>query len=297
MSAQSVLKGILKNSVSAEQAAADGFLARPTVDARQLAIQHAHIIQHRKDLEREILDSIIALSEYPRVRTGGHSASDPAPADVAAFKSQVRLFQPSDYDALIEERNVNELCGYTLCSQPRVRQGRGGQWKLVSTGIAQRKELEKWCSKDCAKRALYIKVQLNETAAWERAGIPDIEIDLLDEKRPVTAEDEVTQAARRLERLKLQEKERKTEDKAALALERGDSLQAITPQGLMRPTIREKDVKPPKHRVSFTDDAFDEDATDDHLRLEGHKAKSWSGKPPPSDEDLESESNLDSDSS
>jgi RNA polymerase II-associated protein 2 len=270
-------KGILKKVVSAEQEAADAALSKPKVDARGLAVQHAQIIQHRKDLEGQILDSIITLSEHPQVRIGGYSASNPAPPDVEDFKSHVRLFQPSDYDALIEERNVNSLCGYALCPQPNARQGRGGQWKLVSSGIVHRKELEKWCSNSCAKRALYVKVQLNETAAWERAGIPDIVIDLLDEEKP--AEDPTTQVARDLNRLKVDDEKRARADSATLALERGD-VRKKRPRGLMAPTIRENEVKPPRQGVSFTDETpEEEDMAEDHLKLEGHKPKSWTGKP------------------
>jgi len=260
-------KGILKKIISAEQEAADRALSRPSVDARELAIQHANILQHRKDLESQILDSIVTLSEYPQIRTGNFSAAAPAPPDVADFKNGVRLFQPSDYDALVEERNANNLCGYTLCPRPRTKYRGGGEWKLVSTGIAQRKELEKWCSQDCAKRALYVKVQLNETAAWERAGIPEIEIELLGEEKVLG--DSTTQAVREPNQLRLQD-ENNFAKSSALALERGEVAASPAP-GLIKLAIREKETKPPRQGVSFSE--VDSGNNEDHLILEGHKTR------------------------
>jgi hypothetical protein len=213
---QSQLKSILKKSVSEAGAA-----ARSEKEAREIALAHAKLIQHRKQLEADILDSLVLLSEYPLVRTPPHSAANPAPSDVSGFKTHVRLFQPSDYDDLIEERNVNELCGYTLCAKPRRRVGTGGEWKLTGSGdIVKRKDIEKWCSPACAKRALFVKVQLNETAAWERAGIPDIQIELLNEDK--STETDADRAARQLAELKIDEQRQAAEDAKALALERGE---------------------------------------------------------------------------
>lgn len=253
-------KGILKKSAATEKAS--------TADPRELAVQHAKILQHRKDLEAEILDNLIVLSEYPLVREAPHSATNPAASDVADFKAHVRLFQPSDYDDLIEERNVNGLCGYTLCAKPHLETGGGGEWKISGSGeIVKRKDLEKWCSQKCARRALYIKVQLNETAAWERAGIPDIEIELLQEDQPI--ESEADRTARKLGELKLEDQRQAARDKAALALERGDSGTSSKADKL-KITLKEKDVKPPTTTFDIKpSDNYD----DDHLVVEGYKSK------------------------
>ncbi|KAM5345295.1 hypothetical protein ACJ41O_011157 [Fusarium nematophilum] len=255
---------------SAAKKPAKGILKKPKtaaketdVDPKEVALQHARIIQHRKDLESEILDSLILLSEYPLVRDPPHSAANPAPSDVADFKAHVRLFQPSDYDDLIVERNVNELCGYTLCSRPRRQVGPGGEWKIAASGdIVKRKDLEMWCSQKCARRALYVKVQLNETAAWERAGIPDIEIELLDEEGT-----EADRVARKLGDLKLEEQRQAARDTAALALERGER-NASQANDKVQVTLKEKDVKAPSP-MTDTPDVYD----DEHLLVEGYKSK------------------------
>ncbi|KAK2616846.1 hypothetical protein QQS21_000224 [Conoideocrella luteorostrata] len=255
-SKQKQLKSILKNSVSEAG-------KRSAADAREIAIAHAKLLQHRKDLESEILNSLVLLSEYPLVRTATCSASNPAPSDASGFKTHVRLFQPSDYDDLILERNINELCGYSLCPKPRRQVGGGGKWKLTGNGdIVKREDIERWCSAACSKRAMFVKVQLSETAAWERAGIPDIQIDLLDEDR--SAETEADRTARELSELQLDEQRQAAMDAKALTLERG---QRGIGEGAdkVKVVLKEKETKAPKPEDPSVQSEVD------HLLVEGHR--------------------------
>lgn len=236
--------------------------ASPTADAREVAIHHAKLLQHRKALESSILDSLVLLSEYPLVRGPEYSAASPAPSDVASFKEHVRLFQPSDYSDLLEERHVNGLCAYTLCPKPHRDLGPGGEWKITATGIFKRKDLEMWCSARCAKRALFVKVQLVETAAWERVGIPEIQIDLLDEDgKP--AETEQDRTARKLGQMTLEDQRQAAHNAAALALERGDSSSAPS-HDKVEVTLKEKDTEAPGPEIPTPD------VPDGHLLVEGH---------------------------
>ncbi|KAH8172113.1 rtr1/RPAP2 family protein [Sarocladium implicatum] len=252
-----ILKGILKDRSDPRDGPAN---------PRETAVAHAKILQHRKDLEAQILASVILLSEYPRAEDPSYTASNPAPSDVTVFKQHVRLFQPSDYDDLIEERNVNELCGYTLCGNERRTAGRGGEWKISRGQIVKKKDLEMWCSPACAKRAMYVKVQLNETAAWERVGIPDIQIELLEEGiTPALDEDKVAQ---KMQQLKLDEERQAASDQAALELERGQPAFASRKPVLDNIKLEEKEALP-----TDAADAVFEDPEDDHLAIEGYKSK------------------------
>lgn len=266
-------KGILKKTKAATSATEPTEQQRgaiPPDEARQVAIRHATIIQQQKAIHQKVLDHLIELSEHPRVRGAGHSAASPAASDVAEFKAKVRTFQPTDYDDLIEERNVNDLCGYALCPKPRKRYG-PGTFKAVNQGrpdfkIMPIEELEKWCSQDCARRALYVKVQLNETAAWERIGIPDIEIELMGEKE--TGKD--SELAADIGRLKMEE-EKKAEKSSTLALERGDTTeQSKGSTNLVDFTIREKKTTAVPEPPSL--EAEDDDEGEDML-LEGYKPR------------------------
>ncbi|SPO05822.1 uncharacterized protein DNG_08509 [Cephalotrichum gorgonifer] len=236
----------------------------PKQSPRQVAIQHALILEQRKKLEAQILESLITLSEYPLIRSPDHSAANPAPEDIADFKKHVRNFQPSDYDDMVIERNANGLCGYVLCPNPKKKATRGGAWKLVgasssSFDIVDRKEHEKWCSQLCARRAAYVKVQLNETAAWERMGIPDIDIDLLPESANSESKSESEKQEKR-------NQTKAAKDAAALAVERGDSQTGP----LLTVTLRPKEITSPPTSMDPNDPEYEEDS---HLRLEGYKPK------------------------
>ncbi|KAI6779901.1 putative RNA polymerase II subunit B1 CTD phosphatase-like protein [Emericellopsis cladophorae] len=236
-------------------------------DARALAVQHATILQHRKDLEAQILSSLIYLSTFPPNTT---VASQPNPADAREFRNHIRLFQPSDYDDLIAERNVNDLCGYALCPRENRKTGRGGEWTLApdAGGIVRRKEVEMWCTQKCKRRALYVKVQLSETAAWERAGIPDIEICLYEEPSTSAPETEEDATARKMSEMKLEDGRQTMRDSARLALERGEvgSLQpgAKTAVGVM---LQEHVVESAPPTGVFEDD------DGDHMMVEGYRSK------------------------
>lgn len=246
-------KSILKTPSNPGTLAADQASA---AKAREIATTHAKIIHHRRDLEDQISDSIIELCKLPCVREPRYTSSNPSPSDIATFKSNIRLFQPGDYDDLIEERNANGSCGFTLCPSPRTRL-RGGEWKIVGSNIIPKKEVEKWCSQACAKRAMYVKVQLNETAAWERAEFDSIEIELYEEPAQRIAKD--------MSNLQL-ETGRDVKNARELALERGDT----GGKGKDRPVpvvLQEKSVTGVVEGPSLDGNH------DGHLVLEGYKTK------------------------
>lgn len=264
-------KGILKKTKAAASPQSAG--GEESLDeARQIAIRHANIIQQQKNVHQRVLNDLISLAEYPNIKGPTYCAANPAPRDVDDFKAKVRAFQPTDYDDLIEERNVNDLCGYALCAKPRKRYG-PGTYKAVNLGrpdlkIMPVEELEKWCSQDCARRALYVKVQLSETAAWERIGIPDIEIELMGEKEAAKKDSEL---AANIGRLKLEE-DKKAEKSSTLALERGDTtLESKGSDDLVDFTIREKKIiavpEPPSLEAVEDDDAGED------MLLDGFKPR------------------------
>ena len=152
---------------------------------RQTAIYHAEIIQQRKDLELIILNSTEALIDFPSAATV--DPADPHHDDVSAVRSLLVPFQPSDYDGLIQERNIEEKCGYVLCPRARLLQDTKAQFRILRVGrqegglkIVPREYLEKWCSEACQRRAMYVRVQLSEEPAWMREATA-AEIVFLDE--------------------------------------------------------------------------------------------------------------------
>ncbi|EGD94662.1 hypothetical protein TESG_02170 [Trichophyton tonsurans CBS 112818] len=128
--------------------------------------------------------------------TPGATVESPSAEDVSTFFSAIACFQPSDYDNLIQERNIDGSCGYTLCPKPRRKDNSKGGYRIVwgSKGsgpggrgkdmkVVQKEKLEMWCSEECAERAMYIKVQLSEKPASERIGSAGKDFVLLEEAR------------------------------------------------------------------------------------------------------------------
>ncbi|KAF2786292.1 hypothetical protein K505DRAFT_330456 [Melanomma pulvis-pyrius CBS 109.77] len=156
--------------------------SRPvTQRQRDVAIHHASIIEQQKSVEREVLDAIIALLDFPTAPDA--DPARPSAADALAFQHLVLPFQPSDYDALIEERNISGKCGYALCPRPKRKAPSTAKKHFMDTAkgveIVDKQVLEVWCSDDCARRALYVKVQLNEDPAWIRQGGSGDKIELM----------------------------------------------------------------------------------------------------------------------
>lgn len=198
MSTQGSSKHALKTSLQTAYAAAsaeqpsslptreeqDQYLeGRPRATAHHLgiALQHAHQIQAQKDAEEMILDRIIELLGLPSSPSA--DPASPTPQDAQLFKSALYPFRPSDYDSLVEERNNEDLCGYGLCPRKNRKEdygnGQSFRFKYGSKGsgpggrgrsvdIVPSDNIEKWCSDQCAERALYIRVQLGERPVWER---------------------------------------------------------------------------------------------------------------------------------
>lgn len=167
MSNEKQMKSILKKTNYPD-------VANKTDRNREIALYHANIIQQRKNFELEILFSIETLIDYPLAPPPA-DASNPSPADILRFRDLIQSFQPSDYDSLIVERNINERCGYALCPNSRHREEGSGNYRLLGTSgkakdfrVVKKEALEKWCSHTCALRAMYVKTQLNQLPAWDR---------------------------------------------------------------------------------------------------------------------------------
>lgn len=235
---------------------------------RETALYHANLIQQRKDLELEILLSLEQLIDFP-LAGPPYNASNPSPSDAAAFKHYLRIFQPSDYDAMIEERNIDKRCGYALCPKPKP-EGSGGKYRILGMRgkakdfrVVEKEEVERWCSDACGKRALYVKVQLNESPAWERESLLS-DVDLLDEPK---SEEGVVLGG--LGRLQLAEGESKVRNSSDLALERGDKGRAAK-FGKVEVEIQEKQTSGAAEPPSFPTAELNGQMSNMHLTVEGY---------------------------
>lgn len=125
-----------------------------------------------------------------------------------------------------------------------------------------------WCAEGgCKRRALYVRVQLSESPAWERgANAIGSRIDLLDEPKEDT--DMVMEG---VEQLSLREDgERRGRDEKDLAFERGDRGMG-SKNGLVDVKVRERDVKMKIQPPSLGEEELS--GKMDHLVLEGYTSK------------------------
>ncbi|KAL9029028.1 MAG: hypothetical protein Q9196_002690 [Gyalolechia fulgens] len=190
---------------------------------RQLALHHAHLLQYRKDIEARNLAFTETLLDLPSFATV--SPSEISSTDNDVVKEALKTFQPSDYDALVEERNIDNRCGYVLCPRKNRSLDAGRKYRIVTGSkgsdfrVVEPKELGKWCSDECGKMALYLRVQLSEEPAWTREWQAAGSVELYSERRDKSAR--LARQASKKPALSVTE-QRLNDRMADLAIERGE---------------------------------------------------------------------------
>ncbi len=150
---------------------------------RATALRHAVDIEERKKLQARVVDLVVQAFDLPS-RPDADPAH-PSGLDASLFKQCLGLFQASDLDDLIYERNVDNRCGYGLCPRPNRKLAHNGQKVWNKKGgkefkLVDKAELEKWCSIDCQERTVFARAQLGTDPAWLRE-VQAVDIKLLDE--------------------------------------------------------------------------------------------------------------------
>ncbi|KAK3939843.1 hypothetical protein QBC46DRAFT_314906 [Diplogelasinospora grovesii] len=291
------LKGILKkpksqqnsalstavSSAFAPQQGLSSFTPPPPKTDKIPAVLPAQYLRPEDFKEPIPLETFERLSQFPSIRKPGISAANPAPEDVREFVTAVAEFQPGEYSDLIEERNCLGNCGYTLC--PRPKRNYHGEFKILSSGIAKVEDVNKWCSDECALRALYIKVQLDNPSYTTRVtdGKLVAKIELRGEEKAAGQSankpkpndkrkaDETDQLPDAIDQPEIDNSQQTTQKAAALAAERG-TMGKFTPTGgdsKVEVTIKEKETVAPAQPPDPQQQSGQE--PDMHLMLEGHK--------------------------
>jgi len=138
---------------------------------RPSAVQAVNQLQNAHDLALlSAIETLLDLPLSPRTK-----AKEPVASDIAIFKQELQVLRPSDYDDLIEERNIDLRCGYALCpaSLPKSKLASKGKLRILTSAtgkgrVVQQQILDRFCGEDCARRALYVRVQLDEMPGWLR---------------------------------------------------------------------------------------------------------------------------------
>ncbi|KAL1923238.1 uncharacterized protein VTP21DRAFT_9614 [Calcarisporiella thermophila] len=92
-----------------------------------------------------------------------------------------KYLQPGLYQEIVEERNVNDLCGYPLCSDPPRHIKTIGEHYVISKEkrkILDVRELKSYCSSRCLAASRFFKMQLTEDPVYIRAfdKLPPVEV-------------------------------------------------------------------------------------------------------------------------
>ncbi|RMZ76641.1 hypothetical protein DV738_g4802, partial [Chaetothyriales sp. CBS 135597] len=150
---------------------------------RAAVIQHGRQVQTRRALQDRIADLIVECSDLPSDHITDPSAA--SEQEVAKFKEALGLFQPSDLDDLVVERNIQDRCGYTLCPNANRKAPHDGThvWSNDVGFFVDRAEYERWCAKRCKQRTEFVKAQLSSEPAWLR-GDETNNVILLDQTGP-----------------------------------------------------------------------------------------------------------------
>lgn len=221
---KSILKKLPKSNIPTQPT-----LSRED-QVRETALYHANLLQQRKDVQNMIFESTETLLDFPSSLNS--DPAHPLERDILDVKTRLKSFQPSDYDSLIKERNIDKKCGYVLCPRPNRLQDTDAKYRIfhgenngtASLKFVEREELERWCSDECGRRALYIRVQLSDEPTWSRAADYSGDLILLDEgnqyQQGWDADGELAQSFQNLD--VGYGEERVTAALKDLAIERGD---------------------------------------------------------------------------
>ncbi|GAB1316593.1 hypothetical protein MFIFM68171_06803 [Madurella fahalii] len=259
--------------------------------------QHLRLLQHlaKTQLKPPVpIETFERLCQLPSDPT--NPASSPSASDVRTFLTALREFQPREYLDLIEERTILGKCGYTLCPLPH--RNLRNKFKISTRlgAIAKTEDLNKWCSDECARRGLYLKVQLdNPSYVRGQDGKMEVLFELLDtsssgrsgsrELMGGDGEDQ-KQLARAMAQLEIDKSKKQKQANASLAAERGEG-GFLGQQGKVEVTIQEKTTDEPALPPSAEDGA--------HQTVEGYKTTFGTGKKPGESADVGSDSDDDDD--
>lgn len=259
--------------------------------------QHLRLLQHlaKTQLKPPVpIETFERLCQLPSDPT--NPASSPSASDAHTFLTALRGFQPREYLDLIEERTILGKCGYTLCPLPH--RNLRNKFKISTRlgAIAKTEDLNKWCSDECARRGLYLKVQLdNPSYVRGEDGKMEVLLELFDTSSGsnersggrglmVGDGEDQKQLARAMAQLEIDKSKKQKQATSALAAERGEG-GFLGQQGKVEVTIQEKATSEPAVPPSAEDGA--------HQTVEGYKTTFGTGKTPGENADVGSDSDDD----
>ncbi|CDS07578.1 hypothetical protein LRAMOSA01527 [Lichtheimia ramosa] len=99
------------------------------------------------------------------------------------LRQAATILQPQTYDEVIEERAVQDWCGYPLCDNAPQKDQPRYHISLSRRKVFDQSELASFCSEACLQRSKYFRMQLSEDPVWIRdmQAVPNVHIIQLDQ--------------------------------------------------------------------------------------------------------------------
>lgn len=263
----------MTRSILRQPSSAQGFPQKSPQEARhrETALFHADLIQQQKGVESQILFATETLLDFPP--SPDSNPAHPSQEDTSVAKTLLRLFQPSDLDALIEERNIDNKCGYIFCPKPNRKQDTNARCRILQTKgegkktlrFVDRHLLERWCSDECGRRALFVRVQLSEDPAWIRPAGRDADVTFLEDegKATSTADDALTAQLQKLDIAS--PLDAMADALNQLALERGDGQAHSKRSALIDVNVHENTVLQDPKSADYRESADPRDSIEGYI--------------------------------
>lgn len=87
---------------------------------------------------------------------------------VALLRQAAAYLQPATYDEIVEERAVQDWCGYPLCGRKPLKDQPRYRISLSQRKVYDQSELASFCSDECLQKSKYFRMQLSEDPVWVR---------------------------------------------------------------------------------------------------------------------------------
>lgn len=99
------------------------------------------------------------------------------------LRQAAAVLQPQTYDEIVEERVVQDWCGYPLCDREPQKDQPRYRISLSQRKVFDQSELASYCSEACMQKSKYFRMQLSEDPVWIRdlQTVPAIQIILPDQ--------------------------------------------------------------------------------------------------------------------
>ncbi|CAG8593464.1 1708_t:CDS:2 [Paraglomus occultum] len=90
------------------------------------------------------------------------------PVDCEVLRESAKFIQPQHYNEVIEERNVDNLCGYPICSKSRQQIDSNYRISLRAREVYDISELKHFCSRTCYVASKFFLSQLSPEPIYLR---------------------------------------------------------------------------------------------------------------------------------